>query len=283
MAERTIEILANKGDFVFDRKMKATTERIFAGPKYEELRNLIMSSKKTTINELETPLQKAFFLRIYDETYNPRTHRIVSPEGNLGDLVLKADQEPSGTGWGSLVEIEKAVRAYQSNGDPAILSGILGSKHKVRSFYNNIIDPKNTNGDVTIDTHAVAAALLRPLSGKSMEVHHNFGSSPMKTKQPKNWIGSANSSVTGVQGTYGLYADAYRKVAKELGILPRELQSITWEAVRGLFPNTFKTAKNTAAIDAIWMRFKRGKISIEEAQNEIEKYGGGIAPPSWQR
>jgi hypothetical protein len=283
LAERTIEILANKGDFVFDRKMKATTERIFAGPKYEELRNLIMSSKKTTINELETPLQKAFFLRIYDETYNPRTHRIVSPEGNLGDLVLKADQEPSGTGWGSLVEIEKAVRAYQSNGDPAILSGILGSKHKVRSFYNNIIDPKNTNGDVTIDTHAVAAALLRPLSGKSMEVHHNFGSSPMKTKQPKNWIGSANSSVTGVQGTYGLYADAYRKVAKELGILPRELQSITWEAVRGLFPNTFKTAKNTAAIDAIWMRFKRGKISIEEAQNEIEKYGGGIAPPSWQR
>ena len=283
LAERTINILATKGDFVFDSKMQTTMEKIFSKPKYKKFRDVIMSSKGMTINELKSPMERAFFIRIYDEAHNTRSHKIVSPEGNFGDVVMKGDETPKGTGWGSLVEIEKAVRAYQSNGDPAILSEVLGSKHKVRSFYNNIIDPKNTNGDVTIDTHAVAAALLRPLSGKSMEVHHNFGSSPMKIKQPKNWIGSANSSVTGVQGTYGLYAEAYRKVAKELGILPRELQSITWEAVRGLFPDTFKNAKNSAAVDAIWKRYKRGKISIEEAQNEIEKYAGGIIPPSWQK
>jgi hypothetical protein len=33
----------------------------------------------------------------------------------------------------------------------------MGERHKVRNFYNNIYDPNSPYGDVTIDTHAVAA------------------------------------------------------------------------------------------------------------------------------
>jgi hypothetical protein len=36
------------------------------------------------------------------------------------------------------------------------------------------------------------------------------------------------------------------------GLLPRQLQSITWEAARGFFPDTFKNAKNVEAVDNIW-------------------------------
>ena len=280
LAERTLDVLTNQRSFVFSDEMAGRMEQIFPGPKYAALREM-MTGK--TLDDLTDPVEKAFFVRIHDETYADRSHRIITPEGNFSDVVLTDKGEPSGTGWGSLVEISKAVRAYESGGDRSLMTEILGSKHKVRSFYNNIIEPNSANGDVTIDTHAVAAALLRPLSGQSREVHHNFGSSPMKVKQPENWQGAANSSKTGVQGTYGLYAEAYRQAAADLGILPRELQSITWEAVRGLFTDRFKSGKNNVSdINAIWSRYSSGELSIDEVRNAVEQRAGGIDAPSWQ-
>jgi len=67
------------------------------------------------------------------------------------------------------------------------------------------------------------------------------------------------------------------------GVLPREMQSITWEAVRGLFPATFKqNAKNVGKIDALWYNYRDGKLSLEEVLNGIEQITGGINPPSWE-
>jgi hypothetical protein len=61
------------------------------------------------------------------------------------------------------------------------------------------------------------------------------------------------------------------------------MQSITWEAVRGLFPDTFKTAKNNADVDAIWTRYRNGEIEIDEARSLVSERAGGIRPPSWQQ
>ena len=121
---------------------------------------------------------------------------------------------------------------------------------------------------VTIDTHAVAAALLKPLSGKSKQVSYNFG--------------GASSVSTGMTGTYPVYADAYRELANELGILPREVQSITWEAGRGLFKAAFKSNKsNEQKIDNVWKQYDSGSISLKEAQSKIDKLAGGISTPVW--
>ena len=279
LAERTLEVLANKQGFAINGAMLARMEEIFPGEKYAALREA-MTGK--TPGELKDPTEKAFFVRLYDETFADRTHRIITPEGNRGDVVLTDKGLPSGTGWGSLVEISKAVRAFESGGDRVLMTEILGTKHKVRSFYNNIIEPNSANGDVTIDTHAVAAALLRPLSGQRAEGHHNFGSTPLKVKQPKGWQAAANSSKTGVQGTYGLYAQAYRDAAQELGLLPRELQSITWEAIRGLFDAGFKTPKNTSMVDDLWRSHAQGRLSIDDVRKAVEDAAGGINAPSWE-
>jgi hypothetical protein len=279
LAERTLEVLANKQGFAINGAMLARMEEIFPGEKYAALREA-MTGK--TLGELKDPTEKAFFVRLHDETFADRTHRIITPEGNRGDVVLTDKGLPSGTGWGSLVEISKAVRAFESEGDRGLMTEILGTKHKVRSFYNNIIEPNSANGDVTIDTHAVAAALMRPLSGQSAEVHHNFGSTPLKVKQPKGWQAAANSSKTGVQGTYGLYAQAYRDAAQELGLLPRELQSITWEAIRGLFDAGFKTPKNTSMVDDLWRSHAQGRLSIDDVRKAVEDAAGGIDAPSWE-
>jgi hypothetical protein len=214
---------------------------------------------------------------------------VISPEGDVMGVVTKADGSEAGTGWGSFVEITKAVEAIESGGDKATLTPLMGTQHKVRSFYNNILDPNGPNGDVTIDTHAVAAGLLKPLSGQSTEVHHNFGSAPSKVQQGADWTGTTkNSGITGVQGNYGLYAEAYRRAAAERGILPREMQSITWEAARGLFTDVYKRQKkggvmvNVKAIDDLWQKYRKGEMTIDEVRNAIEQHAGGINPPTWK-
>jgi hypothetical protein len=53
----------------------------------------------------------------------------------------------------------------------------VGRQHKVRSFFNNISDPWE-DASVTIDTHAVAAALLEPVGGRDPEVKRTSRGSP---------------------------------------------------------------------------------------------------------
>jgi hypothetical protein len=99
-----------------------------------------------------------------------------------------------------------------------------------------------------------------------------------------NLGGGPSSKIVGASGTYALFAEAYRNAAKERGVLPREMQSITWEAIRGLFKPTFKgQAKNKAFVDDVWKSYTKGKVNINDARNTISKFAGGIEDPSWAR
>ena len=68
--------------------------------------------------------------------------------------------------------------ALESGGDPQALTYIMGSRHKVRSFYNSIIAPWSEAGDAVVDTHQVAASLMQPWGLRDAPVLHNFGPSP---------------------------------------------------------------------------------------------------------
>jgi hypothetical protein len=275
LGQRVLDIMGTKQTTKWDNTMSEMAKVIWSKPQYAPMVDAI---KGKALDEITDPGLKAMWLRTYDQAYNPREHQIVTPEGDFAGLRMNADgKTPTKTGWGSLNEIGKAIVILE---DPskASISNNLGAMHKVRNFYNNIYAPNDPSGAVTIDTHAVAAGLLRPLSGNSREVLHNFGSGITGEGGPKN------SSITGVQGTYGLYAEAYRRAAQERGVLPREMQSITWEAVRGLFPDTFKSqAKNVDQVDGIWLKYRKGQLSLDEARNEVFNAAGGINPPEWER
>jgi hypothetical protein len=135
------------------------------------------------------------------------------------------------------------------------ISSKIGDSHKVRNFYNNIIDPSHPD-DVTIDTHAVGAATLMPLGGNTPEVLDNFGK-------------AGKSLSTGVKGTYPLYADGYRLAAKELGLKTRELQSVTWEQVRNMFPAEWKTPANLERVKAEWGKYTSGDQTANETRQNI--------------
>ena len=280
---RTIDIFVNHQDTVFDdgvyndftnwihaKYPSGKNKGKFIRP--EKSRNEMQADADSMLNkpfkDLST-VEQGFFVRFWDEANNEeRGHRVVTPEGGFADFARKQDGEKTTKKWNSFGPIVKSLEIL-ANPSRENIHVQLGEMHKVRSFYNNILDPYAAEGDVTIDTHAIAAALLRPLAGSHIEVKDNFGSA-----------GASKNS--GVFGSYGVFAEAYRRAASEAGVQPREMQSITWEAVRGLFPKTAKGAKQQAAIKGIWEQYKNGTLSAVDARKKVYETAGNIRPAQWE-
>ena len=217
---------------------------------------------------LDSVSLQARFVRMYSEVNHKTEFPVVTPHGNFGGPVTSPKSgKQLKLAWGGYNTIEKAIRIYTAKGAAEdykqdlilrTISDQLGGAHKVRSFYNNIVNPE-IDGHVTMDTHAIAALLGKPLSGAMDEVSHNFGTKLV-----------GGSRVFGVSGLYAGNAEAYRNVAGQVGLLARELQSITWESVRLLFPAEFKRGKGVAEINDIWNAFDTGDIdTLDQVWDQI--------------
>lgn len=103
--------------------------------------------------------------------------------------------------------------------------------------------------------------MTRPLGGNSTEVLHNFGAG-----------GAPGSVINGLNGTYPLYADAYREAARELGIQPRQLQSVVWEHVRNIFPGEIKRQPSLVdAVNKTWKDYADRKISLDKTHEAVRE------------
>lgn len=224
-----------------------------------------------------SPEEQAIAVRLYDEAHGPGQYSKISPEGDYGDPVTNKSGKLGKPAWNTQDSIEKAVQAAQSGGDTNILSPLMGNKHKVRNFYNNIAAPNEGEafGDITADTHQIAAGHFRPLTGNSPEVLQglNSGSGGVMT--------APRSAETGLQGLYPIYADATRMAAHERGVPTRAMQSTPWEAIRALYPLTFKKPDAMQSIDDIWSAVGRGEITPEDARKLSIERAGGFRPPKW--
>jgi 8-oxo-dGTP pyrophosphatase MutT (NUDIX family) len=231
--------------------------------------------KGKRLEELSNPILAGMWIRTYDEAHGERQMREVQADGSFGDVIKNATKRkgvypPTPPNWNKVSMVANAVAAFRSGGDNALIGKAMGNRHKVRSFYNNILDPHSKNEDVTVDTHAVGAAWLQPYTGDDAPVNHALKTNPDLDKKLVGFVGAAGSDVAGIQGTYGLYAEAYREAAHDMGIEPRELQSITWVAKRKLFAEEGQTGpKIKAAVGEVWKKFHSGKLSLPEAQREV--------------
>ncbi len=236
--------------------------------------------KGVMLEELTDSKDKAQWIREYDETVtDDPSYYGLTPEGALTDIQMtKAGDKPKSLMWQSKDNLSRAVEMLE---DPSIenISRNMGlSGHKIRNFYNNIVDPFNPR-DVTIDTHAVSAAQMRPYSQKGIPVGHAFGGGAI----PGVVGGSSKSGMA--SGTYGLYADAYRQAAENMGLLPQSLQSPTWELIRETFP-TSGAQKDMlrAKMDPIVASLRRGDMTREgsrDALMDIATKGQGLVLPDW--
>ncbi len=147
------------------------------------------------------------------------------------------------TGWGDNVSgaIEHVITGNMNAQTPlfnerarAIYDGadpltVLGGR-KVRSFYRNIADP-TAPGAVTIDRHAVSLIFGRPLSERTLK------------------------PLTGGVGAYQTAASFYRAAARHIGVLPQQVQAVTWLVWRDANPfrgRNADLAHNTNEPDPDW-------------------------------
>jgi hypothetical protein len=247
--------------------------------------------------------EKARMIRAYEETQyeddlgaqNPalkgqvlpkksRKYVVYQPDGVTGGVLALNEKSgnPASMTWGSWPEIESALSILM-DGSASNISEQLGLGHKVRSFFNNINVPSDERS-VTIDTHAVAAFYFSPYGSNDPEVVGAFG--------------GPDTVSTGHTGMNPMIAEAYFQLAEELGVSPRALQSVAWEAMRGLIPSTQKQSRmvtpkkaRDAAAKAgtavprgikttkgeippegtVWDDYQQGKISIEQVRAEIHQ------------
>lgn len=266
LAERTLDIYHNHQNHSWSPQMEEHSKRIWKEKDQPDV-DAIRGKK---LSDLERPVHKAMWIRTYDEAHNPRSHYKITPSGEY------TNTKNTQTKWQAIHPIAKSVSIIESKGDVQKISELMGLGHKIRNFYNNIQTPHGTEGDVTVDTHAVAAAHLKPFSSNSMEVNHAFGTTPAKL--PSNWVSiKKGGAATGINGTDPMYEEAYRRASHERGILPRQMQSIAWEGVRAMYPSELKKGSRFNGAYTAWSSHHAGEISDDHARKVIDEITGGGA------
>jgi hypothetical protein len=274
---RILETVRDEQDTIFNEDMASKSVAVANKKDKATATALAKTMANKPFKELTIP-QQAIFIRSFDELYRDRVYQIISPEGEFVGPALKDNGEIDKYSWLSYNQITKALSALADD-SKANISGVMGGAHKIRNFYNNILLPYVDKMAVTIDTHAVAAGLLRPLASKDLEVANMLGAKP----KGKAHASIKNSSVAGISGLYGIYAEAYRRAANARGVLPREMQSITWEAIRGLYPKEIKQPKFKEQINNLFKDYENSKITIDELRTKVFQKAGGIDPPTWYK
>lgn len=297
LAENVMDVLKNHRETVFDaaieRKARASIQNSTGTVKSKrELYGIIRQIAGKKLSEIPDVEGAAVFTRFLSQVIHPEQAYLVTPEGNLtaGSSVPVA--------WSGTGVTVNAINAFR-DGSMQSLTQSIGGGHKVRNFYGNIIDP-HSELFYTSDTHNVAASLLIPAGGSDFEVFHNFGNNPKlefdagtgKLIGPYTSIEDApklpvvGTTITGLQGTYPMYVEAGRRAAAMRNMLPRQMQSITWETVRILFTDDMKTPQLMEAVKAIHSEVKKGNLSLQDARGKIVELAGGekqisARPPEW--
>jgi hypothetical protein len=229
---------------------------------------MLTAIKGKSLGQLTDPTHKAAWIRTYDEAHHPRRFRTISPEGEFGPFVSKKSGKTSDIAWGGFDSIAKAVRVLEGGDKPEDLSPHLGEEHKVRSFYNNILQPNAPRdvSDVTVDTHAIGSALGR----------YNITSA---TPDLQQFMGGAGSVQTGQSGLYPVIADVTKKVASKFGMIPNAVQSVTWDEKRSADVSAAQGKK----IQAQWEKFRRGQQSDSDTMAKVNMILGPVKPASWMK
>lgn len=170
---------------------------------------------------------------------------------------------------------EKAISILR-NPTTQNIDAKLGMNHKVRSFYANIRDPLDAKfHEVTVDSHLLGIANGIPLASAHPLVKRIYDG-------PK-------TNATGLVGTYPLVVEATRRATQRINerygtnFTPNQVQSITWEAHRALYPSDKRSGALVKKIGTYRQQYRSGKISKNEMLARIENARLGVGGPTLEK
>ncbi len=214
---------------------------------------------ETPMNELTDPFERYTRVVLTDALTNNPSVPNISPDGvkhgDFGKII-----------WGSSNQAGKALNILD-DGSVENIGRQLNGGGKVPTFYNNQAVPDSPLPFVTADTHSAGAASMYPAGADDTITYRTMGLSAPSGGAPA----ASNSAVTGSKGLYGLVTDAYVAAGQELGMLPREVQSATWEGVRAKWGDEGKTPALKKAVEEAWRKAK----NPQEARRAIADLLGG--------
>jgi hypothetical protein len=298
LGDQLIDIYMTKQEHAWDDGMQAFADKLVSDEAKSAEKKLRETGKvkKTppmvkmlpsivgkTLAECESAEEKGLWIRAYEEAHGDPAQngghgfRIYNPDGTFGDFHTNAPDTgeevgaKSKAGWNNTKATGAAVAALMANGDRIQISEALSQVHKVRNFYNNILDPDGLDGDVTMDTHAIGAAWMQPYPGGAPAVSQGLANNP--SVKPEGWEPAKDSNRYGAFGTYGIYAEAYRQLAAEQKppLLPNQMQAVIWVVKRDLFANLNKA--DDAEIAALWKDYNADKITHDKVLDAVWAIG----------
>lgn len=273
LGERIMHIHKEHQETPWSKEMEKITGKVFKNkPSHQAILKEIRGKR---LSELTDPLHKAAWIRTFDEAHHPSHFREVTPEGDFAEHVAGENGDKYKVAWQGFNTIAKAVKMLDAKGDMKIVDKELGNEHKVRSFYNNMLQPNapkkakapENATKVTSDTWNIRAGLLRPgLASNSPEVAAGLGGAPTTSK-------------VGISGTYPVYASALRSAADERGMIPNAAQSTVWDMFRTI--DTRKERKQN--VEKLHQSLKTGELSHEEFLKKMSAEVGPMAEPTWAK
>lgn len=201
-----------------------------------------------------------------------RTFRFnVNEDGSYDVSVMEASAKSGHAPETEHRKVFEVLRAAFNGDDLDLYDKIqnnLGEGNKVRSFYNNMSDPDDINfTSVTIDTHHAGLLLGIPYSALNDDIKKIF-----KDPDPMDGVFSIGGSYTllGAAPFYASMKEATERFAEKHGLLPREAQSVLWEAQRQMW-NTMTSQEKGDAKKRMHRLTKDPNLTAEQMREELWK------------
>jgi hypothetical protein len=186
------------------------------------------------LSEYSVPEQIALFQTLVKDDENPVVAPTYTTEGTLAREGAAKVKTPTGP------TIASAMRAFYGEDTLETINAAL-SGHKVRSFYNNIVTGGESLDSVTVDTHALDAALLGTHavrgSNKAFSlVTEKDGSTTLVDGQTFLSSGGGERKVEGLKGSYPLFWEAFRRATEQINdedgteLTMPQVQAVAWIA-----------------------------------------------------